>query len=137
YEQALRDLMGPERLSWRGPATDLRESLREVLDHLAPDKEVKAQSGFKLEKDQPVPTMKQKVRFLLTRRGHSKSTPETPEVAVQAVEDGVGSFVRSLYTRSSVSTHTPTKRSEVLRIHGYARAALCELLEVHPVSRAS
>jgi hypothetical protein len=35
YEQAIRDLGLRDRLSWRGPATDFRESLREILDHLA------------------------------------------------------------------------------------------------------
>lgn len=132
YEQALRDLAGPDRLSWRGPATDLRESLREVLDHLAPDKDVTSQPNFKLEKDQQGPTMKQKVRFILANRGVSRSASKTPEKSVQAVDEIVGGFVRSVYTRSSVSTHTPTQRAEVHRIHTYVRAALSELLEVHP-----
>ncbi len=132
YEQALRDLAGPERLSWRGPATDLRESLRETLDHLAPDADVASEKGFKLEKDQRGPTMKQKVRYILRKRGISNSLSMTPEQSVEAVDEIVGGFVRSVYTRSSISTHTPTERSEVLRIHTYVRAALCELLEIHP-----
>ncbi|MDP2862635.1 MAG: hypothetical protein Q8N95_07575, partial [Desulfobacterales bacterium] len=35
YQQALQDLYAEQRLSWRGPATDLREALRETLDYLA------------------------------------------------------------------------------------------------------
>jgi len=132
YEQALRDLGGPDRLSWRGPATDLRESLREILDHLAPDEAVLGQPGFKLEKDRTSPTMKQKVRFVLGMRGVTKTGSKAPEGAVQAVEEIVGGFVRSAYARSSVSTHTPTERDEGLRVHTYVRAALCELLEIHP-----
>lgn len=132
YEQALRDLMGPDRLSWRGPATDLRESLREVLDYLAPDKEVTAKQGFKLEKNQVGPTMKQKVRFILGNRGVSKTASKTPEMTAEAIDEIVGGFVRSVYTRSSVSTHTPTVRDEVHRVHTYVRAALCELLEINP-----
>src|SRR5258708_13480043 len=34
YEQALTDLGDTRRASYRGPATDLREALRETLDHL-------------------------------------------------------------------------------------------------------
>lgn len=132
YEQALRDLMGPDRLSWRGPATDLRESLREVLDHLAPDKDVMAKPGFKLEKNQAGPTMKQKVRFILGNRGVSRTASKTPETTAEAIDEIVGGFVRSVYTRSSVSTHTPTVRDEVHRVHTYVRAALCELLEINP-----
>ena len=40
YEQALRDLRGAPRISYRGTAVELREALREVLDHLAPDADV-------------------------------------------------------------------------------------------------
>jgi hypothetical protein len=130
YEQAILDLSQSTRLSWRGPATDLRESLRETLDHLAPDKDVSSQPGFKLESGTSGPTMKQKVRFILRKRGVSKAAMDTPEAAVAAVDDAVGTFVRSVYTRSSVSTHTPTDRSEVLRIRDWVRVALCELLAI-------
>ena len=76
YEQAIRDLGGVVRLSWRGPATDLREALRETLDHLAPDANVTAQPGFKLEANTSGPTMKQKVRYILRQRGMAKGAIE-------------------------------------------------------------
>jgi hypothetical protein len=47
YEQGMVDLSNARRLSWRGPATDFREALRETLDHLAPDGDVRAQTGYK------------------------------------------------------------------------------------------
>jgi len=130
YEQALSDLKAANRLSWRGPATDLREALRETLDHLAPDDEVTKTHGFKLEKDTTGPTMKQKVRHILGKRGADKSAMQSPEAATQAVDEIVGTFVRGVYTRSSISTHTPTDRMEILRIRDWVRVALCELLEV-------
>jgi hypothetical protein len=128
YEQAIRDLNGGARLSWRGPATDLREALRETLDHLAPDANVTAQPGFKLEPNATGPTMKQKVRYILRQRGMSKGAIDTPESAVEAVEQAVGTFVRSVYSRSSISTHTPTDKNEVLRIRDWVRVVLAELL---------
>ena len=130
YEQAITDLHTKNRLSWRGPATDLRESLRETLDHLAPDEDVMAEVGFKLEKDASAPTMKQKVRFILRKRGMSRNAMQSPESATQAVDEIVGTFVRSVYSRSSVSTHTPTDRDEILRIRDWVRVALCELLAI-------
>jgi len=130
YEQALIDLDGPDRKSWRGPATDLREALRETLDYLAPDKDVTSQPGFKLEPDSKGPTMKQKTRFILVSRGLSKTLSETPEKAVDSIETVIGSFVRSVYRRSSVSTHTPTVRDEVLLVRDWVRIVLCELLEI-------
>ena len=130
YEQALVDLALNQRLSWRGPATDLREALRETLDHLAPDGDVVATPGFKQEKDTFGPTMKQKVRFILRNRKASKAAAATTEDATVAVDEAVGAFVRSVYTRSSVSTHTPTSKEEVLRILSLVRVVLAELLEV-------
>ena len=40
YKQALQDLNGQNRFSYRGTAAELREVLRELLDYLAPDTEV-------------------------------------------------------------------------------------------------
>ncbi len=130
FEQALTDLDEEERLSWRGPATDLREALRETLDHLAPDKDVESAPGYKQEVGTSGPTMKQKVRFILRNRGKSKAVSATAEEAATSVDEAIGSFVRSVYTRSAVSTHTPSDKTEVLRILDLVRVALCELLEV-------
>lgn len=130
YRQALRDLASPERDSWRGPATDLREALRETLDELAPDKDVERMDGYKPEPDAKRPTMKQKVRFILRTRGMSGSQIAAPENAVKGIEDMLGGLTRSVYTRSNVSTHTLTKKTEVARLHSWVRLVLCELLEV-------
>lgn len=129
YEQALIDLAEPNRLSWRGPATDLREALREALDHLAPDKDVTAGPGYKPEPNTHGPTMKQKVRFILKNRDQSRAISATTEDATLAIDEAIGSFVRSVYTRSSVSAHTPTDKNEVLRVLDLVRVVLGELLE--------
>jgi hypothetical protein len=130
FRQALLDLQEPERLSWRGPATDLRECLRETLDHLAPDSEVIKEPGYKPEPNTSGPTMKQKTRYLLRLRGLSKSQTGATEQAVDSVDEALGMFVRSVYTRSNVSTHTATSRNEVTRIRDLVRVVLAELLEV-------
>lgn len=130
YKQALADIGGPERHSWRGPATDLREALRETLDALAPDKDVQDQPGFKLETNAVRPTMKQKAKYILKNRGRKGGQLSNPETVINNIEDMVGGLVRSVYTRSSVSTHTTTNRDEVVRVHSWVRLVLCELLEI-------
>jgi hypothetical protein len=131
YEQALRDLRGAPRLSYRGTAVELRETLREVLDHLAPDADVMRSSGFKLEKDAARPTMKQKAQFILKARGVVSGALATPRDAIQRVEDASASLARSVYTRGSVSTHVATTREEVLTMKPYVDGVLAELLQVH------
>lgn len=130
YEQSLIDLSMTSRMSWRGPATDLREALREVLDHLAPDESVTNQQGFQLEPNSNGPTMKQKMRFILKQRGMSSNAIQPSENAATAVDEILATFVRSIYTRSNISTHTPTEKREVQRIRDLVRVALTELLSI-------
>lgn len=132
YSQAMTDLGAPERESWRGPATDMREALRETLDKLAPDEEVTAMPGFKLEKDARGPTMKQKTRYILKKRDMSSGAMAAPEKAVEGIEEIIGGVMRSVYQRSSISTHTSTTKEEVLRVHAWVRLVFCELLEIPP-----
>lgn len=131
YQQAIRDLVDDNRVSARGTAAELREVLREVLDHLAPDADVMKSDGFKLEKDRNRPTMKQKTRFILKSRGMGKTTRESPEAALQRIEDSVGLLARSVYDRGSVATHVATSRTEVRQLKLYVEGVLAELLEIH------
>ncbi|UPJ39774.1 hypothetical protein IVB40_20775 [Bradyrhizobium sp. 40] len=132
YSQALVDLGADKRESWRGPATDLREALRETLDVLAPDEAITKESGFKLEKDAHRPTMKQKVRYILKKRDTPHGAMAAPESAVQGIEDILGGITRSVYNRTSISTHTATDKKEVVRVHAWVRLVMCDLLEVPP-----
>lgn len=129
YKQVLQDLAEPQRVSYRGTAAELREVLRELLDHFAPDAEVL--KTIKLDKEQRRPSMKQKATFILKARGVGDTTRKTAEDAVAAVEGSIASLARSVYDRGSVSTHVATTRAEVLTFKGYTDAVLAELLQVH------
>lgn len=130
YEQALRDLQGSERTSWRGPATDMRESLRETLDALAPDADVEKMPGYKLEENARRPTMRQKARYILKNRELADNQASLSATAVENVEEAVSAITRSVYVRSNVSTHSPTSRDEVARLHGWVRLVMCDLLSL-------
>jgi len=126
FKQALLDLTDTNRFSYRGPAVELREALRETLDRLAPDKEVVKMDGYKQEPDTKGPTMRQKVRFILRARGMKDET--APEQAASAVEEIVGGFARSVYTMSNVGTHGSKERSDVMRIRRYVIVVLHDIL---------
>jgi predicted pPIWI-associating nuclease len=129
YEQALLDLRDRARTSWRGTAVELREAVREVLDHLAPDTSVMAEAGFKLEKDRKAPTMKQKATFVLRSRGLSASRRRNPQEAVTIVDELTASFVRSIYERGSATTHGSPTWEDIDRLLMYVNVVLVELLE--------
>jgi hypothetical protein len=131
YKQVLVDVQDGARLSYRGTAAELREVVREVLDHLAPDEEVMKSAGFKLEQGLKGPTMKQKVRFILRARKVGDSARETAEASAQHVDDSVASVGRAVYTRGSTAVHTARPLEEVMNYKGYADAILGELLAIH------
>src|SRR5665213_1435021 len=95
YEQALRDIGQGVRVSWRGTASELREVLREVIDHLAPDDKVLASPGFQLEQGQLAPTQKQKVRFVLRARRSSSTAVSVAQASLETVESAVAALARS------------------------------------------
>jgi Predicted pPIWI-associating nuclease len=132
YEQALRDLhSSTERLSFRGTANELREALRETLDRLAPNEDVMAVSGFKLEKGRTAPTQKQKVRYILRSRQLPETARKAPEASVALIEELTGSLARASYERSSLSAHIASTEREVRQLKEYIDSVLAELLQVH------
>ncbi len=130
YEQALRDIAQGARVSWRGTATELRETLRGVMDHLAPDDKVSATPNFQLEAGQRQPTQRQKVRYILKARRSSGSAVAVAEASLDTVEEAVAALARSTYQRGSVSTHVGTTGKEIKSLKRYVDALLAELLEV-------
>ena len=130
YRQAIIDLADDTRISFRGPALELREALRETLDHLAPDAAITSADWYVQEKGRTGPTMKQKVRFILKARGQSKSSSTVPEQTTTTVDEMVGTLTRSVYDRSSIATHVGSERKTVIQIRRYVVAVLHDILEL-------
>ena len=134
YYQGLLDLRSSDRLSYRGTAAEFREALREVLDHLAPDDAAMKQPGFKLEQGQTRPTIKQKVRFVLSSRGLKKTQQEVSEKSASLVDELSGEVARAIYNRASLATHVQESKREVGQIKRYVDTILFDLLEIRDTS---
>ena len=131
YRQGLADIANPTlRHSYRGTAAEFREAFRETLDHLAPDNDVMEQSWFNSENEQKLPTMKQKVKFVLSSRGKNKTQRGAAEKAVDLMEAIAGDIARAIYSRASLSTHVETTKQEVKQLKRYMDAVLFDLLEI-------
>jgi hypothetical protein len=137
YEQVLRDIQDTGRVSYRGVAADLREVVREVLDHLAPDADVMGSAGFRLEQGQKGPTMRQKVNFILRARKVGDSARQTALESIEHINENAGLVGRAVYSRGAADVHSAKPREEVLNFKGYADAVLAELLEVHKSAEAA
>lgn len=130
YRQALSDLGDDRRVSFRGPALELREMLREILDHLAPDKDVMTSPGFQCESGRSGPTMKQKVRYILKKRGDGKTKASSPEDSVSAADSIIGDLTRSVYDLGSLATHVASERRQVVQVKRYIEAVLHDILRI-------
>jgi hypothetical protein len=130
YQQALRDMEDENRVSYRGVAAELRETVREVLDRLAPDADMK-QAGIQVEKGQSGFTQKQKVRYILRSRGIPENARKVPEDSVLLIEELTASVTRSVYVRGSISTHVASPLEEVRQLKLYVDGVLGELLAIH------
>ncbi len=131
YKQALIDLQAKtDRLSYKGIASELREVLRNVLDHLAPDAEVAIDPNYRNEPDQTKPTMAQKVKHLLRSRRRSKSSRTSTEKSIDLIEELAGEIARGVYTRASLATHLEATKLEVEQIKRYLDTVLFDLLEI-------
>jgi len=132
YRQGLSDLVGPERLSYRGTAAEFRESLRETLDHFASDTVVQEQAWYKPEEGQKKPTMRQKVRYVLTSRERNKTQRDSAEKMLGLIEELSGDVMRAVYNRASLATHIHQSKGEVQKIKRYVDTVLFDLLEIVP-----
>jgi hypothetical protein len=128
YKQAILDLSDDNRVSFRGPALELREALREILDHLAPDIDVTAVPGYQHEKDRTGPTTKQKVRFIMKKKG-KQSSSDTPERTVTTFEEAIAGLTRAVYDLSSKATHIAGERQTVVQLRRYVVVILHDILE--------
>ncbi|HTK12356.1 MAG TPA: hypothetical protein VL402_01005 [Xanthobacteraceae bacterium] len=128
YKQAILDLRDDSRVSFRGAALELREALREILDHLAPDTEVTAMQRYVQEKDRAGPTMKQKVRFIMKKSG-KRSSSDAPEQTVTAFEEAIAGLTRAVYERSSKATHVAGERQTVVQLRRFVVAIFHEIIE--------
>lgn len=136
YTQILLDLGDKNRVSYRGVAHEIRELLRGVLNHFAPDEAVEAQDGFKLEQNQSKPTQVQKMQFILSSRNQSSAQVEPATKAVRYIDvqtEILSSMPRAIYKAGSDSAHSDPKNleNEVRSLKRYLDANLCDILEIN------
>lgn len=126
-EQALRDLSDPTRLSYMGPAGEVREVLRAAIQKLAPDVDVKAQPWFKgYEHGGKVnPTQNERTRYAVQNRGGSTDQAKATD---ELIEELVGKVSRETYQVGSKSFHAGAIQGEVEKLAGWIFALLDEAL---------
>lgn len=125
YRQALVDLNDPDRLTYVGPATELREVLGATIRRLSPpDDEIVSRSWFKGHEGKP--TQAERIRAILG----DKARYAPPTKTLEIIDATIGSVARSTYSRASAATHLgrSTGREDVGRLRPWVDAVLGEIL---------
>lgn len=127
FEQALRDLNDSGRLSYMGPAGEVREVLRAAIQQLAPEAEVKAQSWFKghSQGGKLHPTQAERTRYAVQNRGGSTHRAKATD---GLIEELLGKISRETYQVGSKSFHAGAIQGEVEKLAGWIFALLDEVL---------
>lgn len=130
YYQAKSDLVDVQRVSWAGTAHEIRETLKGLIDILAPDEEVLAENWYKKDPNCSTPTTQsQKIKYILIK---SKTDSKITEVAknIDLIDDKVANFGRSVYGRASDAAHRMKAKEEVENIMRYFEAFCHDLLKI-------
>jgi hypothetical protein len=126
-EQALIDLNDNSRLSYVGPAGEIREVLRAAVQLLAPDEEVRAQAWFEgVQQGELInPSQSERMRFAVQRRGGNR---DQVKGVAELIDQLVGEIGRRTYTTGSAAFHAGTQQAKVRKLAGWVFALLDEVL---------
>jgi hypothetical protein len=126
-EQVLKDLNDQTRLSYVGPAGEIREVLRATIQMFAPDHEVRKQPWFVgIEQGGKVnPSQAERTRYAVQQRGGNKD--QVREVD-ELIDQLVGQISRQTYSAASSSFHAGALQTKVRKLTGWIFAVLDEIL---------
>jgi hypothetical protein len=126
-EQALQDLNDHTRLSYVGPAGEIREVMRAAVQALAPDDEVSRQDWYQGTEQgtKRNPTQAERIRYAVQRRGGSKDQARGTE---ELIDQLVGQIGRQTYSTGSSALHAGTLQTKVRKLTGWVFAVLDEIL---------
>jgi hypothetical protein len=126
-EQALKDINDHTRLSYVGPAGEVREVMRAAVQLLAPDDEIRKQSWYVgIEQgSRRNPSQAERIRYAVQQRGGSRDQIKDFD---ELVDQLVGQIGRQTYSTGSSALHAGTAQAKVRKLAGWVFAILDEVL---------
>lgn len=126
-EQALTDLNDHTRLSYVGPAGEVREVMRATVQLFAPDEEIRKQpwyvgieQGGKRNASQA-----ERTRYAVQQRGGNNQQVKGTDELIDQLVAQIG---RQTYATGSGSLHAGTLQAKVRKLTGWVFAILDEVL---------
>jgi hypothetical protein len=116
--------------NYSGAVGEVRDTLTLLLDKIAPDEQVSAGPGFKLEAGQKKPTRAQRVRYAARQRYNAERTREIASdfYLLETSCDQLAQIVTGAYSGASGLTHTTATRERAYRMLKQWDSILAQLL---------
>lgn len=126
-EQALHDMNDQSRLSYVGPAGEVREVMRAAVQLIAPDEEIRKQPWFVgiPQGGKSNPSQTERTRYAVQQRRGSKDQVQDVDALIDNL---VGQIGRRTYTVGSGKFHAGTDQADVWKLTGWVWAVLDEVL---------
>jgi hypothetical protein len=126
-EQALKDLNDQTRLSYIGPAGEVREVMRAAVQSLAPDNAVEKQTWYVgvEQGGQRNPSQAERIRYAVQQQGGNK---DQVKGIGELIDQLVGQIGRQTYAAGSSALHAGTLQAKVRKLTGWVFAVLDEVL---------
>ncbi len=125
--QALRDISDQTRLTYMGPAGEVREVMRATIQLFSPDEQVRKQLWFKgYEHDGRIkPTQAERIRYAVQQRGGNKDQVIRADHVIDSL---LGEIGRETYKVGSKALHAGVVRRDVRRLAEWVFVVLGEVL---------
>jgi predicted pPIWI-associating nuclease len=132
-EQVLQDLNDHTRLSYVGPAGEVREVMRATVQLFAPDDEVRRQPWYLgIEQGgRRNPSQAERTRYAVQQRGGNKDQVKGID---ELIDELVAQIGRQTYSTGSSALHAGTVQAKVRKLTGWVFAILDEILPDNPVA---
>lgn len=126
-EQALKDINDHTRISYVGPAGEVREVMRATVQQLVSDEDVRKQPWFQgIEQGgKRNPSQAERIRLAVQQRGGSNDQVKGTD---ELIDKLVGQIGRQTYSAGSSALHAGTLQAEVRKLTGWVFALLDEVL---------
>jgi Predicted pPIWI-associating nuclease len=127
FEQALRDLNDHTRLTYLGPAGEVREVMRAAVQLLAPDDEIRKQPWFQGidQGGKRNPSQAERIRYAVQQRGGNK---QQAKGADELIDQLVAQIGRQTYQAGSSALHAGAVQARVRKLTGWVFSVLDEVL---------
>lgn len=126
-EQVLEDINDHTRLSYVGPAGEVREVLRSCIQALAPEEEIVKQPWFVgvEQNEKRKASQAERTRYAVQRRGGRHGQAKKAD---DLINELVGQIARDTYSSGSSALHSGTLQEKVRKLTGWVFSLLDEVL---------